>query len=77
MLELQKETDTCPSNQLIEDEDYSFFPFPSLLILDHLLTDCGCLFFIRYIFENTLKSCWFLVQIDHVETNILEINSKL
>ena len=31
-------------------------------------------FFIRYLPDNTLKQCWFLVQINHVETALLDMN---
>ena len=40
------------------------------------LTDSDYLFFIRYLPENTLKACWFLVQINHAETALLNMNSK-
>ena len=33
-------------------------------------------FFIRYLPDNTLKQCWFLVQINHVKTTLLHMNSK-
>ena len=40
------------------------------------LPNSDCLFFVRYIPENTVKANWFLVQINHAETLTLEMDSK-
>ena len=61
---------------LLAIENYTLSPSTSPLTLYNSLTDFDYLFFIRYLPENTLKSCWFLVQVNHVETTILNMNSK-
>lgn len=76
VLELHKETNTCPTKVLLAIEDYSLSPTPSRFILNNFLTDSNCLFFIQYLPENTLTSCWFLVQINHIETTLFNMNSK-
>ena len=71
-----KETDTCSPKPLFEQEDYSLSPFPSLLILHHSLANSNFLFFIQHVPENTLKPCWFFIQINHTETSLLDLDSK-
>ena len=46
------------------------------LTLHNSLTSSNWLFFIWYLPQNTLKACWFLVQINHVKTALLHMNSK-
>ena len=73
---LYKETKTWPPTPILEkDNDFLSSP-PSPLALHNSLTHSNCLFFIRYIPENTLKANWFLVQINHAETTTLNMNSK-
>ena len=74
--ELHNETNTCSPKTLLATENYSLSPPPSPLTLHNSLTNSGCLFFFRYFPENTLKVCWFLVQINHVETTFFNMNSK-
>ena len=74
--DLLKEKNTCPQKRLLEKEDYSLSPTPSTVILHNSLTNTDCLFSIRYTPENTLKLCWFLVQINHAESNFLNTDSK-
>ena len=76
MLELHDETNTYSPNLLLATDDCSLPSSLSPLILHNSLTNCGCLFFIQYLPENTIKSCWFLVQINHIETELLNMDSK-
>ena len=76
MLELHDETYTCFPNLLLATDDYSLPSPPSPLTLHNSLTGSDCLFFIQYLPENTVKSCWFLVQINHIETKLLNMDSK-
>ena len=46
---------------------------PSLLVLSKSLSTSDGLIFIRYTLEDTFKQRWFLVQIDHVESTILNM----
>ena len=74
VLELHNETNTCSPKPLLATEDYSLSPPPSPPTLHNSLTDSDCVFFVQYLPENTVKSCWGLVQINHIETEILNIN---
>ena len=56
--ELHRETNTCPPTLSIEPDDYSPSSNPSSLTVHRSLSNSDCLFFIRYIPENTFKSCW-------------------
>ena len=76
MLELHDETNTCSPNLLLATDDYSLPSPPSPLTLHNFLTDSDCLFFIQYLPENAVKSCWFLIQINHIETELLNMDSK-
>ena len=51
-------------------------PPSSPLALHHSLTNFDYQFFIRYIPENTLKPCWFHVQINHAETALFDLDSQ-
>ena len=77
VFELHKGTNKYPSQPLIETEVLSLSSSPSPSILHNSLAKSDCLFFIQYTPENTLKIRWFLVQIDHVETVLLKIGSKI
>jgi len=72
--ELHQETDTFSPTPSIEPDNYSLSSTPSPLTLNRLLSNSDCLFFIRYIPENTFKPCWFLVQINHAETTLLNLD---
>ena len=48
---------------------------PTLATLHKSLLHSDGLFFIRYTTEDTLKSCWFLVQINMNETYKLDMES--
>ena len=61
---------------LLASDDYSLTFPPSPLTLYNSFTDSDCLFFIQYLPESTIKSCWFLVQINHIETAFLNMDSK-
>jgi len=73
---LHKEIDTCPPKPLIEPDDYSLSSPFSLLTLHRLLSNSDCLFFIRYILQNAFKPYWFIVQINHAKTTLLNLDSQ-
>ena len=73
--ELHNETHTCPPRPLFEKVDNNFLKPFSPLALYKYLAKIDCLFFIQYIPEDTIKPRWFLVQINHHETEILKIHS--
>ena len=72
--ELHQETNTCPPTLSIEPDNYSLSSLLSPLTLHRSLSNFDCLFFICYIPENTFKPCWFLVQINHAETTLLDLD---
>ena len=75
VLELHKKTHSCPLQPLLEKVDNTFsIPLSPLALHKYFATTC-CLFFIQYIPEDTIKPRWFLVQVNHHETKILEIDS--
>jgi len=74
--ELHQDTNTCSPTLSIELDDYSLFSSPYPLALHSSLSNSDFLFFIRYISENTFKPCWFLVQINHAEITLLNLDSK-
>ena len=76
VLNLHNETQTCSPKLLLATEDYSLPPPSSPIKLHNSLADSDGLFFIQYIPENTVKSCSFLVQVSHIETEILNMDSK-
>ena len=59
--DLHMETKTYPSTPILEKDDDFWTSPPSPLTLHNILNRSDCLFFVRYIPENTLKSNWFLV----------------
>ena len=78
MLDLHDETKTCSPKLLLATEDYSLPPpqYPLKLYNSLADYDSDCLFFIQYLPKYTVESCWFLVQINHIETEILNMDSK-
>ena len=75
VIKLHKGTHACPSQQLFEKVNSMF---PNLLLhlaLHKSLARTDYLFVIQYVPEDTIKSRWFLVQVNHHETEILKINS--
>ena len=67
---------TSLSKPLLETVYHFVSPSPCPLTLHNSLTNSDCLFFIRYIPENTLKLCWFLFQINHDKNALLDLDSK-
>ena len=61
---------------MIEIEDPTLLSFPSPSVLHNFLATFDIFFFIQYTLEDTLKPRYFLVQINHVETAFLKIESK-
>ena len=59
---------------LFEKVDATFSNTLSPLTLHKSFDTIYCLFFIQYISKNTIKPRWFLVQINHHETEILKID---
>ena len=74
--DLHVETNTSPPEPLIEcvDTDDCYSPTPAAL--SHSLLNSDGPFFIRYTPEGTLKSRWFLVQINHEENQFLNMNPQ-
>ena len=73
---LHVKTNTSPPEPLIEYVDTNGCSPPTPAILSHSLLNSDGLFFIRYTPEGTLKSRWFLVQINHEETQVLNMNPR-
>ena len=71
--DLHAETNTIPPSPLIENSDLDILYPPSPLVLSKSLSTSDGLFFIRYTPEDTFKQRWFLVQVNHVETTILNM----
>ena len=67
-IELHKETHTCPPHPLYEKVDKTFSNLLSPLALYKSLATTDCLFFIKYIPEDTIKPRWALFQVNHHET---------
>ena len=65
-----------PRNSYLQQRIILYLLPRLLLKLHNSLTDSDGLFFIQYFPENTIKSCWFLVQINHIETEIFNMDSK-
>ena len=72
--DLYANTNTIPPSLVIDTVDTNILSPPSPLLLSKYLSTSDGLFFIRYIPKYTFKQRWFLVQINHVETSILNIN---
>ena len=75
LIKLRKDTNTCPQKLILEDFDHTISNFSSPLDLHNSLVNTDCLFSIQDISENTLKYWWFLVQINHVNTKKLTMDS--
>ena len=76
MSDLHDETKTSPPAPLIESMDTDDCPPPTPSALSQSLLNSDSLFFIRYTPAGTLKSRWFLVQINHDETNEFNMNPQ-
>ena len=72
--ELHHDTNTCPPLPLVESVDDTLSSPPSPLTLHTSLAQTGCLFFIQYLPDDTIKPRWFLVQVNHIETKILKMD---
>ena len=71
--DLHNDTNTIPPSPLVEVINDTLSSPPSPLPLHVSLDKTGCLFFIRYLPEDTVKLRWFLVQVNHIETSILKM----
>ena len=76
IFELHEETNIASPEPLIESVDIDDCYPPTPVALYHSLLTSDSLFFIRYTLEGTLKSRWFLVQINHDETNEFNMNPQ-
>ena len=77
VIELYEETNTySPSKPLFEkvDDSISNPLFP--LALHKLLDAIDCCFFIQYTPDDTIKPRSFLVKVNHIETEILKMDSS-
>ena len=70
-----KKLTIVPPKSLFEKIDDYFSDPLSPLVLRKSLAKTGCLFFIQYIPEDTIKPRWFLVQVNDHETEILKMDS--
>ena len=67
------ETKIISPSPLIEKSDTDIlYPHSQIFLIKSLFISKG-LFFIRYTSEDTFKQQWFLVQVNHVETTILNM----
>ena len=73
VVELHKDTNTCPPLPLSEAVDDTPSSPSSPLVLHAYLDKTNCLFFIHYLPEDTIRFRWFLVQVNHIETSILKM----
>ena len=74
IIELHNDTNTHPPLSFSEAVDDTLSSPPSPLALHASLKNTDCLFFIHYLPEDTIRSRWFLVQVNHIETSILKMN---
>ena len=72
--DLHANTNTIPPSPVIDTSDTTILSPPSPLVLSKSLSTSDGLFFIRYTPEDTFKQRWFLVQVNHVETSILNMD---
>ena len=75
VVELHDKTSTLTPQSLCGKLDYNTSQPPSPLTLHTSLANKYSLFFIQYIPEGTIKPRWFLIQVNHIETNILKMGS--
>ena len=71
--DLHAETNTIQPPPLIEKSGLDIISLHSPLVYSKLLSTSDGLFFIRYTPEDIFKQRWFLVQVNHVETTILNM----
>ena len=76
VVDLHNDTNTCHPTPLAEAIKDTFSSPPSPLILHASLDKTDCLFFIHYLPVDTVKPRWFLIQVNHIETAILKMNSS-
>ena len=76
IIELHNDTNTYPPLPLSEAVDDTLSSPPSPLTLHASLENTDCLFFIQYLPEDTIRSRWFLVQVNHIETSLLKMDSS-
>ena len=67
---------TLVSNSHYMKYQTTLFSLPFIYLLYTTLSQTHIVFLIQHIPEDTLKPRWFLVQINYVETNQLDIDSK-
>ena len=75
VVELHHEINTLPPQPLCEKVDANISKPPSPLTLHKSLEKKDYLFFVQYTSKGTIKPRWFLVQVNHIETKILKIDS--
>ena len=75
IVDLHKDTNIIPPTPFVDGIDDDLSSPPSPLVLHASLENTDCLFFIRYLPDDTVKPRWFLVQINHVDTANLKMDS--
>ena len=74
LCDLHAETNKIPLSPLIEKSDLDILSPPSPLVLSKSLSTSDDLFLTRYNPEDTFKQRWFHVQVNHVETTVLNMH---
>ena len=76
LAELYDDTHTSPPTQFLENDCVSNDSPLAPSTLHKSISNSNGLFFIQYTVEDTFKSRWFLVQINHSETLQLQMNPE-
>ena len=77
VVELHKNTNTCPPPPLVEAVNDTLSSPSSPLSLRTFLGKIDYLFFIQYLPDDTIEPRWFLVQVNHIEIAIPKMTRQL
>ena len=75
VVDLHDEISTLPPHPLCENVDDNILPTLSPLTLHKSVENIDCLFFIQYTPEDTIKPRQYLIQVNHIETKISNMDS--
>ena len=76
LAKFHEDTHTSPPFPLLEDDFVSKNSPLTPSTLHKSISNSNCLFFIQYTPEDTFRSQWFLVQINHSESLQLQMNPE-